>query len=165
MIVLPLIRTQRLTLEPLRIATVDALFEAEWRVEQGKAPALRRSDHEVRERLLRWAGLGNVAQPTGTWMIDVEGKIVGRAGMDRPDDRGPVYLSYALAPNMRGQGLATEAASALLDWILDRSDGIDIHAVARPTNHASLAVMKRLGMAKHPDSDADNIVFYVRRPS
>lgn len=65
----------------------------------------------------------------------------GRAG------RGEVEIGWHFHPDSWGHGYATEAARAVLahGWALGLTE---IHAIARPDNAPSLAVMRRLGMTR-----------------
>jgi RimJ/RimL family protein N-acetyltransferase len=53
-------------------------------------------------------------------------------------------MGYAIVPEHRGRGLATEAAAAVLDWA-ERHD-VDVYASIRPPNPASVRVLEKIGM-------------------
>jgi ribosomal-protein-alanine N-acetyltransferase len=53
-------------------------------------------------------------------------------------------MGYAIVPQYRGRGLATEAAAAVLDWA-ERHD-IDVYASVRPPNPASVRVLEKIGL-------------------
>jgi RimJ/RimL family protein N-acetyltransferase len=64
------------------------------------------------------------------------------------DDHGAVEIGWHLHPDAWGHGYATEAATAVLGHGF--AGGLrEIIAVAHTTNDASIAVMRRLGMADH----------------
>jgi RimJ/RimL family protein N-acetyltransferase len=81
----------------------------------------------------------------GLWAIEQEGRFVGRAGILRPEGWPEPELAYALARETWGQGLATEAAGAALDWARDTLRGEAIVSFIRPGNLASCRVAARLG--------------------
>ena len=54
-----------------------------------------------------------------------------------------------------GQGYATEAAGAWLDYGFDLLGLAEIVAFTDSDNHRSLAVMRRLGMVRDPSRDFD----------
>lgn len=58
-----------------------------------------------------------------------------------------VELAYALQSDAWGRGIATEAGRAAITIAFDRLALPSVVAYALPANHASLAVMGRLGMA------------------
>lgn len=64
-----------------------------------------------------------------------------------PGEAGTLELMYALAPRFWGQGLATEAAAALLDWGFRHLAVEAVIGMARLQNAASCRVMEKLGMA------------------
>jgi RimJ/RimL family protein N-acetyltransferase len=71
-------------------------------------------------------------------------------------------LGWALRPEARGRGIATEAARAVLGWGFDRFDFPYVTAMVRPGNDPSIAVAERLGMAPlRPDElDGDPLIVY-----
>ncbi|MDX6533520.1 MAG: hypothetical protein QOF68_1264, partial [Gaiellales bacterium] len=62
---------------------------------------------------------------------------------------------WALKPEARGNGYATEAARALIDWAFDNLELARIVATTEDDNSASQAVMRRLGMRveRNPDNE------------
>jgi RimJ/RimL family protein N-acetyltransferase len=55
-------------------------------------------------------------------------------------------LGWALQPEARGRGIATEATRAVLEWGSPRFDVPYFTAMIRPDNAASIAVVQRPGM-------------------
>ncbi len=89
--------------------------------------------------------------------------VIGFAGL-RPTEADEVELLYALLPAHWGQGLATEAARAVLDHAFATQPLTRILAGADPPNAASFAVMERLGMTHHAEHESDGRpVRYYRR--
>jgi len=97
------------------------------------------------------------------WLIRLlvqDGRVAGHlGGHDRPDEQGMVEIGYSLDPAWRGRGLATDAARAWFGWAHERGA-----SVARlsfdPTNEASIAVGRRLGLRHVEDAwDADDEVW------
>ena len=79
------------------------------------------------------------------WAIVVrdEGAVAGFCGFFVRPARG-ITMGYAIVPEHRGRGLATEAASAVLDWA-ERHD-IDVYSSIRPPNPASARVLEKIDM-------------------
>jgi ribosomal-protein-alanine N-acetyltransferase len=73
-----------------------------------------------------------------------------------------IQLIYGLAPDLWGQGLATEMARAMLDYGFKTYGFEIIRASADVPNVASIAVMKRLGMTfdRQIAKDGQELVFY-----
>jgi RimJ/RimL family protein N-acetyltransferase len=86
------------------------------------------------------------ARGYGIWSVKADGSFVGITGfMERPDGRG-IALRFAFRPDVRGQGLAREAAGAALRFGHDRAGLPRIIAVARETNFSSRTVLGSIGM-------------------
>lgn len=92
-----------------------------------------------------WGGRG-----FGIWTVRGlnTGNFLGMTGLaERPDGRG-VALRFALWPEVRGAGLAREAAGAALRYGHDRAGLARIVAVARADNFASRTVLGAIGMVE-----------------
>ena len=76
------------------------------------------------------------------------GRVVGRVGFHAPPTPdGSVEIGYSVAPDHRGQGLATEMAVGLIRWGASEGATVCIASV-RPDNAPSLAVIRRLGFER-----------------
>jgi [ribosomal protein S5]-alanine N-acetyltransferase len=74
----------------------------------------------------------------------VVGSVVFRG---RPDDSdGVAEVGYGIEDTSRGLGLATEATRACVDWALMQPGVKSVRAVTFPFHHASLGVIRKLGM-------------------
>ena len=85
-------------------------------------------------------------------------------------------MTWRLAVDAQGQGLATEGAAAALAWGFANLPVGEILAWTGATNLASQAVMRRIGMAPDPSRDFDHprlapdhplrrhVLFTARRP-
>ncbi len=106
-----------------------------------RSPA--RTAEELAEDMTFWAGHG-----FGMWTVRdaATGTFIGVTGlMERPDGRG-VALRFALRPEVQGNGLAREAAAAVLRFGHDTAGLERIVAVARESNFASRTVLGGIGM-------------------
>lgn len=94
------------------------------------------SDGEWRE-----LGYGRMA------MLDRDsGAFLGRTGLKRWPQFEETEVGWALQPEARGRGLATEAARAVLEWS-ERFDLPYVTAMIRPDNLPSIAAAERLGLS------------------
>lgn len=86
----------------------------------------------------------------GKWMARLrsDGTLVGRGGLSRFDLKGEqtLELGWTLRDAARGHGYATEIGLAGLDVALGELQATRVVAFAEVHNHASQAVMQRLGM-------------------
>jgi len=84
------------------------------------------------------------------------------AGQPRRDLLKPeVGLYWALAPRHRGNGYATEAARALVEWAFQNLQLARIVATTTHDNLPSAAVMGRLGMRVERNPDPEPAWFQV----
>lgn len=81
---------------------------------------------------------------TGIWYVPEPNPLAGQ-----------VEIGWRFAPDAWGQGYATEAARAALDYGFDLSID-EIVAFTARTNMASQAVMRRLGMVHDPARDFEH---------
>ncbi|GAB3830392.1 GNAT family N-acetyltransferase [Hymenobacter jeollabukensis] len=75
-------------------------------------------------------------------------RLIGLAGFKgRPDEQGAVELGYSVADAYRGQGLATEAAQALVQYAFAQPAVRRVTALTQPQRNASCRVLEKAGMA------------------
>ncbi len=70
---------------------------------------------------------------------------VGHVNLAGLDEGGAAEVGYWLAPRARGRGLATAAASLLIDWGFAELGVARIEFAILPENRASQRVAERLG--------------------
>jgi RimJ/RimL family protein N-acetyltransferase len=150
MIMTPIVfETSRLFARQITSADVDALLavygDAEAMQWVGHGQALDRAQCEqwvtVTHRNYTTRGYGMVA------LVERQsGAVIGFCGLVHPDGQPEAEIKYALRREFWGQGLATEAAAALLTYgatVL----GLDcIIATVAPANTASQRVLIKAGM-------------------
>jgi [ribosomal protein S5]-alanine N-acetyltransferase len=160
--------TARLDLHPATLGDVPALWEL-W-----TDPDVRRYlwDDQVipveRARALVADGVTPArAAGIGLWTVRRRGaeSLVGFCGL-LPNAAGEVELLYGLTPACWGQGLATEAARAVLRHGFDDLGLACIVAATDPPNRASIRVLERLGMARRagPRASSGHLVHFELRP-
>jgi RimJ/RimL family protein N-acetyltransferase len=92
-------------------------------------------------------------QGWGDWALELKhtGELIGRAGFERlPDwtaDETDVELGWLLAQSAWGQGLATEAAHAALQFGFANPRFTRLVSTAFPEHQRSIRVMERLGFS------------------
>jgi len=114
----------------------------------GGAPA---SETELRARFIRQAA-GESPDGTQGWLNWVArdratNAPVGRVQATISDGDGrSAELAWVVATSRQGEGLATEAAGAAMDWLRDRGVTSFV-AHIHPEHHASAGVARHLGLA------------------
>ena len=144
-----IVTTERLVLTPVTTADADdlVLLHSDPNVSHWHAGAWSRAHaHEwSRSMAERWRQEG-----IGKWMarLRVDGTLVGRGGLSRFELEGEetVELGWTLRDAARGHGYASEIGRAALDVAFDELQAARVVAFTEVHNHASLAVMRRLGM-------------------
>jgi RimJ/RimL family protein N-acetyltransferase len=95
----------------------------------------------------------------GQWVIveKATGQVIGIVGFYHPQRQWPgVDLGWVIQRARWGNGLATEAAAAALDWIWERT-GLDrIISLIAPTDARSVRVATKLGL-RFDRADADPV--------
>lgn len=148
----PTLRTERLQLEPLRVAhaaeMAALLDDPRLHVFTGGAP---RTPEELRHRY---------EQQVRTWSLDVRRRWVNwivrdlagaravggvQAVVTVEDDVNTAELSWILGSRHQGHGYAREAATAMIGW-LRRQGAQALFAEIHPENAPSMALARRLGL-------------------
>lgn len=99
----------------------------------------------------------------GMWTVrDLNGKAVGVTGLHERNDGRGIALRFAFLPEVRGRGLAREAAGAALRFAHDRARLRRVVAVAREDNIASRTVLGAIGMREAGTfiRDGDRLLIY-----
>ena len=134
--------TPRLT---LRFASCDDLEEMHAVLSDARAMQWWSSPpHETLDQTRDWleamiAGSG----PGLDFVIEFEGRVVGKAGFFTPPDVG-----YILHRDVWGRGLATEAVGAVLDRLFETTDHAMAKADVDPANVASIRLLEKLGFLR-----------------
>lgn len=100
------------------------------------------------ERWIAWTRENYAQHGFGLWVIETsEGRFVGDCGLtvQHVDDEPHVEVGYRVHPDLRGRGLATEAATAVRDTAAAAGIG-HLVAIIRPHNLASQRVATKIGL-------------------
>lgn len=95
----------------------------------------------------------------GWWAVEVPGvfDFAGFTGLFMPRFHAhftPCFeIGWRLRRDAWGQGFATEAAEACLDFAFERLGLNEVVSMAVAANRRSRAVMERLGMTRRPEDD------------
>ncbi len=114
------------------------------------------SDGQLEIILNHWTRRG-----FGLWAVfDRQSDVfMGECGLREENENDDmVELSYGLLPQFWGGGLATEAATIVLDFGVKNLGLREIHAFAQKKNQASLHILGKLGFKHECDFDEDGDV-------
>ena len=161
-----ILETDRLVLRHLELDDLESLYALY------RDPEIRRyfpegtlTRDETREEL-EWFLDGHPEHPElGLWATihKPSGRFIGRCGL-LPwtiDDRQEVEVAYLLAREFWGQGLATEAASAIVDHAFERLSLSRLICLIDSANQASIGVAERIGMTFEKQAEDDSGPFLV----
>ncbi len=89
-----------------------------------------------------------------------DGCVIGDIGfMGPPDETGAVSVGCAITEDARGQGYATEALVALLEWARGQSGLTCVLADTTRSNIASQRLLERAGM--HRIGEDGELLYYM----
>jgi RimJ/RimL family protein N-acetyltransferase len=122
-------------------------------------------------RLLRYAGMWQMLG-YGFWAVETmeNGEFVGEIGvMDAKRDIDPPIVDpevgWAFMPKVHGQGYATEALAAVLDWADRMVDAPATMCMIEDQNGASIRVATKFGYRSYTTTSlGDSCVTLFRRP-
>ncbi len=135
-----ILTTGRLTLRPLLPADAEAY--AAMRGHPDVARWLPPPSGDAIERFAR----SREERGYAPWGVFRDGRLIGHGGLNYVPEFGGTEVLWALHPDFRGRGYATEVARAALAHGFDAL-GLDlIFAITLPSNLASQAVMRRAGL-------------------
>jgi len=118
------------------------------------------SDEQAQAALASWIELFETRR-LGKLRVTrkADGVLIGRAGYGIYPRTGEPEIGYALFGEYHGQGYATEAASALRDWIFAETEHDHFIGFADTRNAPSLAVLQRIGMVPtHLETEPGGLV-------
>lgn len=147
--------TERLVLQPFSYDDVSELAAILGDPEVMKFSVRGVCDRAATLRFIDWCRSCYERHGLGPWALfdKIEGELCGFCGLG-PESVGEVEeinLGYRLARHYWGQGLATEAAKAALDYGFRRQPVETVIAIIEPENVASLRVAEKAGFSEFRD--------------
>lgn len=155
-----ILETERLYFRRLTIDDLDDLFALYHSPDVRKYYSEGIPAYEETRRELEWiVNECYVKYGFGMWAtIDkTSGKFIGRCGLCPMDIEGheEIEVAYMIAKEYWGQGLATEAAQAILNYGFEQAGLARLICVINPDNHASARVAMKIGMTLEIDGDVN----------
>jgi RimJ/RimL family protein N-acetyltransferase len=146
---IPTIETERLVLRGFHDDDLDAYAA------MMADPDVMRFLGGVQERSDAWRGMASVLghwalRGFGLWAVERkrDGALIGRVGVQYPEGWPSTEIAWTLGRPYWGQGYATEAAKASLDYGFKTLKLPRLISLIDPENHTSQGVAKRLNYAK-----------------
>jgi RimJ/RimL family protein N-acetyltransferase len=144
---IPTLSTARLVLRPFADDDLDAWAAIVGDPETAQFVGGVRSRAEAWERMAMYHGHW-VLRGYGQWAVCLRegGELIGRAGLWNPEGWPELEVGWTLARSTWGNGYATEAGRAAVEWGRSELGLRRIASVINPDNERSIAVARRLGM-------------------
>jgi RimJ/RimL family protein N-acetyltransferase len=111
----------------------------------GGSPSVEHALEVLRSRTL--ADYRNHGYGRWACVLKASGEVIGFAGLKYLAESQEVDIGYRLLPAYWGQGLATEACRAVLDYGRTRLGLEPIIGLVDPANVASVRILEKLGLA------------------
>lgn len=163
----PILTTERLVFRPFTHADYDLLAELHSDPQVQRYIGGMWSAEEVQKRLDFYVGQ-QAELGWSKWKAYLrDGTFVGRAGVSMDKQTGEPELGYSFARQAWGQGLASETAFGVVDWMWANTDLPELTAFAVSDNLASRRVLEKVGMAFEGEADrhGDRCAYYrLKRP-
>jgi ribosomal-protein-alanine N-acetyltransferase len=165
------LHTERLDLEPCTADDVEQLH-ALWR-----RPEVRlylwddvAISHEQAREAVEALVESAASRGCGLWKIHRTGQaqLIGFCALREIAGTDEIEIIYGLAPEAWGQGLATEAASAVMRYGFEELQLARIWGRTDPPNLGSQRVIERLGMRPAPNPGHETtpmVSFVLERPA
>lgn len=99
------------------------------------------------------------------WAVELieTGELIGHCGIQPLGDTGETEIGWMLAKRYWGQGLATEAAIAALNYSMNDLKFSRIVAITHAENRASSRIMEKIGMSYEKTIEwkgVEGVLFY-----
>jgi RimJ/RimL family protein N-acetyltransferase len=145
----PEVHTERLVLRGFREADLDELaaINADAEVTRWVGDENGLSREQTWRRMAYWIGHWEL-RGFGQWALEERetGRLVGRAGLLRPDGWPGLEVGWLVAHEHWGRGIAPEAGRAAIEWAREELGADRIISLIEDHNHNSARVAEKLGM-------------------
>jgi RimJ/RimL family protein N-acetyltransferase len=100
--------------------------------------------------------------------MKTDGRVIGIVSLLDRDELDDVDMGFAFLPEFWGQGLASEASSAVLEFAFTNLGLERIIAITRPDNIGSIKTLQKMGLAyesmtRLQDEDVDLQLYAIER--
>jgi ribosomal-protein-alanine N-acetyltransferase len=93
----------------------------------------------------------------GDSLVLLEDRVIGSVVFHGHPSDGIAEVGYSIEDNERGQGYASEATGACVDWALDQAGILAVQATTFEWHRASLGVIRKIGMRQVGVRDHDTL--------
>ncbi|MGD9933804.1 MAG: GNAT family N-acetyltransferase [Dehalococcoidia bacterium] len=158
-----ILSTERLVLRPWQTSDVGAPYE--WAQDERFTrflPLPRPYDRLHAEEFTE-SRVGTDWAVAPAFAVTLEGVLIGDVNARVDAGHGRAEMGYGFRVERWGQGYATEAARAVLDWLFEAMAMEKVMARADAANQGSWRVMERLGMEREATHRSHRVLRGERR--
>ncbi|WP_080770500.1 GNAT family N-acetyltransferase [Ruminococcus flavefaciens] len=137
------ITTDRLILRPLTVDDAEAAFE--WTGDERVAKYMIYSTHESVETTKEWLRSIKPSENVFGFVRKSDNKLIGSGGIRLLED-GFWEFGYNLCYDCWGQGYATEASRAMIEYVRSKYGDIRLRSECAVENTASAHVIEKCGL-------------------
>ena len=135
------LKTKRLRLEPMTDEQMQVYMEAE------SDPHMRQAYGDM---LCGSRMHPDQRQWYAAWKITLrDGNVIGDLCFKGPPQQDEVEIGYGISPAWQGQGYATEAVKAAMDWAFVQTGVTFVTAETEADNGASQRVLEKIGFVRY----------------
>jgi RimJ/RimL family protein N-acetyltransferase len=142
---IPTLRTERLTLRAPRLDDMPSVLAqySDAEVARHIGDGAPSDEVAVWRAMAAWLGEWHL-RDHGLWAIEVDGVRGGDVSVHRPEGWRDPEIGWSLVRRHWGQGMATEAATLVIDWAWSHLDPERLISYIQPGNARSLRLASRL---------------------
>lgn len=139
----PVLETERLVLRAPQLGDAKAIAKLanDRRIAENTARIPHPYGLTDAKDYITWA---NETRAESAFLITLDDEVIGACGVGHVDGENP-EIGYWVGARYWGQGFATEAARAVIDYGFERFEFEALHSSARVTNPASRRVLEKCG--------------------
>lgn len=144
--------TERLAIEPLNTQDLIAFVRYRQQPEVARFQTWE-TNYSLNQGQALLESQASVSFPApGDWLqlairSKASGELLGDLALHSLEEPGHFEVGFTLATENQGQGIAYEAASALLDYLIDSHSAVRVIANTDSRNEPSQRLLRKLGFA------------------
>jgi RimJ/RimL family protein N-acetyltransferase len=152
------LHSQRLLLRPISVEDIEAVVQVSGNNDPSRISTL------VDRSVAWWCSHGY-----GVWIIvdPNRDQVIGWCGLRPEPLPDSPELFFGLSPESRGKGLATEAATTVINYALGHELVASVWAATEHSNEGSVGVMQRAGMQREDRrmlDGVDSVIYRIKKP-
>jgi len=153
----PTLKTERIILRPLKLSDAKEVFK-NWATNPNVAKYMRWNTHQSIDETIEF--LTSVEERINDdknydWGFTLKetGELIGSGGAYYNDNEGMFEIGYCIMEEQWNKGLTTEAAKAMVDFVINKLQQTEVYANCAWENINSGKILEKLGFAYTGDGE------------